>query len=300
MEAKEIILIAGGTGLIGAELHKLWKNKGHEVRVLSRSGSDPSKGRFQWDPVQGTMDESALENVTVLVNLTGTSIAGKRWSAKRKKELIDSRIGTTECLWKYGQSSETLKHYISASGIICYGFDDDEKLHTEDEPFGKDFLSVITEKWEVAADLFREKCPVAKVRTSVVLSAKGGALPTIAAPVRFGFGSKLGSGEQSMPWIHIDDLARMYDFIMENRLFGPFNANAGNTDNKTLTKTIAKVLKKPLWLPGVPGGLLKLALGEMASVVLDGLKADNALIRSKGFEFNYSDLEAALREIYRK
>ena len=300
MDTNQVILIAGGTGLIGSELRNLWKSKGHEVRVLSRGTSDPAKGIFQWDPVKCSMDDRALENVTVLVNLTGTSIAGKRWSAKRRKELVDSRIGTTECLWKYAQSSETLNHYISASGIICYGFEDDNRLHTEDEPFGTDFLSEITEKWEVAADIFREICPVAKVRTSVVLSAKGGALPTIAAPVRFGFGAKLGSGKQSMPWIHIADLAALYDFIMEHRLFGPFNANAGNTDNQTLTQTIARVLKKPLWLPGVPGGLLKLALGEMASVVLDGLKADHSLIRSKGFEFRYTDLEKALRDLYGK
>jgi len=294
----ETILIAGGTGLIGKDLVKLWRKNGHSVRILSRGEANYEKGIYSWNPDKGELDEKALDGVTVIVNLAGAGIGDKRWTNKRINELYTSRIGTTECLWKHARDSDTLKHYISASGVVCYGFEDDERLHPETDPFGQDLLSDITEKWEAAAGLFSSKCPVAKIRTGVVLSSKGGALKTIAAPIRLGAGTVLGSGKQAMPWIHLYDMVQLYDFVMEHELSGPYNALAENTDNRTLTKTIAKVVKRPLWLPRVPGFVLKAALGKMASVVLDGLKADNSLIRSKGFEFRFTDLEEALREIY--
>jgi len=300
MDTREIILIAGGTGLIGRTLVKLWRKKGYSVRILTRGKSDHEKGIFNWDPAKGELDEKALDGVTVIVNLSGAGIGDKRWTKKRRKELFSSRIESTECLWKHARSSETLEHYISASGVVCYGFEDPGRLHPESDPFGNDLLSEITEKWEAAADLFSEKCPVAKIRTGVVLAANGGALKTIAAPVRFGFGTVLGSGKQPVPWIHIYDMAHLYDFVREHRLAGAYNALAGNTDNRTLTKTVARVLKRPLWLPRAPAFILKLALGQMASLVTQGLKADNSLILSKGFEFRYTELEEALRDLYGK
>lgn len=296
----ETILIAGGTGLIGRDLVKLWRKDGHSVRILSRGASDPEKGIFHWDPLKQEMDAEALDGVTVLVNLSGAGIGDERWTKERRKELFDSRIGTTQCLWKYAQSSDTLEQYISASGVVCYGFEDPQRLHRESDPFGTDLLSVITKEWESAADLFGQKCPVAKVRTGVVLSADGGALRPIAAPVRFGFGTVLGNGTQPIPWIHSYDMSQLYNFILERRLEGPYNALAENTDNRTLTRTIAKVLKRPLWMPKTPAFVLKMALGSMSSVVLEGLKADNSRIRSEGFIFRFTDPEEALREIFQK
>ncbi len=299
MKENDTILIAGGTGLIGRELTTLLRKKGARVRILTRGESKPEKGIFHWNPLACEVDPKALEDVTVIVNLSGAAIGDKRWTKKRKKELFDSRVGTTECLWKQAADLPSLRHFLTASGAVCYGFENDDKIYKETDPFGTDLLSQITEKWEAAADLFESKCTVTKVRTAVVLDRNEGPLPKMAAPIRWGVGSSLGSGKQAMPWIHLRDMARAYVFFIEEQLGGVYNVNAGNTDNATLTRVLAKVLKRPLWLPKVPAFVLKLLLGQMADeLVLKGLKADNALLLSKGFVFQYEDLETAIREVY--
>ncbi len=294
----ETILIAGGTGLVGQELSAYWQQQGHTIRLLTRQASNPEKGRYHWNPLTSELDPAALEGVTVLVNLCGAGVGDKRWTEKRKKELFDSRIQTTACLWQHAQSSETLKRYITASGAVCYGFEDDTKTYTEADPLGTDLLSVITRDWEAAADRFAEKCPVTKIRISVVLSGKGGALPTIAKPIRMGFGAILGSGTQAVPWIHIHDLVRIFDWTLTNNLSGVYHACAGNTDNATLTRTIAKVLGKKIWLPKAPGFVLKMALGKMAVLVLKGVKVSNGKLVETGFRFEREELEEAVREVF--
>jgi NAD dependent epimerase/dehydratase family enzyme len=119
-------------------------------------------------------------------------------------------------------------------------------------------------------------------------------------PVKYGLGSPLGSGNQGIPWVHIDDLVALFDFCVQQKLAGIFNANAGNTTNKELMKVLARALQKPFWAPNVPGFVLKLVLGKMASVVLDGLKTSNELIRSKGFQFKFTDLEKTLSQLLKK
>lgn len=294
----ETILIAGGTGLIGKQLQELWTTAGHEVRLLTRSASNPQQNRWHWDPVQGKMDEAALLNVTVLVNLCGAGIGDKRWSKARKKELYDSRVGTTACLHQFAQQSTTIRHYISASGAVCYGFDDSEKIYKESDPFGTDLLSHLTQVWEQAADKFSTLCPVTKIRISVVLAKESGALPVIAAPIKKGFGSVLGNGKQIVPWIHIEDLARQFDHVLSNRLEGVYHACAGNTDNETLTHTIAEVLGKKIRLPKAPGWALKLVLGEMAVMVLKGVRVSSEKINASGLEYSYTHLTEALKAIY--
>lgn len=293
----ETILIAGGTGLIGRQLQQYWSDLGHEVRLLTRKPSDPSLGIYNWNPLKEEMDEQALEGVTVLVNLSGAGIGDKRWTASRRKELFDSRVGTTRCLWKYAQSSSSLKRYITASGAVCYGFEDDDRVYSEESGFGTDLLSVLTREWEAAADLFAEKYKVTKIRTGVVFAAEGGALQTIAKPVRMGFGAILGSGKQAMPWIHLKDLVRLFDWILTRELSGVFHANAGNTDNATLTQLIAKVFGKKLRMPKVPSMVIRLLFGKMAVMVLKGLKTDNSKIRSTGFIFEYTELEQTLKDV---
>lgn len=293
----ETILIAGGSGLIGKDLSGLWKKAGHEVRTLTRGNADPRNGIFHWDPETGKTDPAAFGGVTVLVNLCGAGIGDKRWTKRRRDELFDSRVGTTRCLWHFAQSSGTLQHYISASGAVCYGFGNDEKTYTEADAFGKDLLSVLTKEWEQAADVFARKCTVTRIRTGVVLSGKGGALPVIARPIRLGFGAILGSGKQAVPWVHIHDLARLYDHAMRNRLNGAYHAVAANSDNAALTRGIARTLNKTLWLPKAPAWVLRLFLGERSEIVLKGLKADNAKIRTSGFAFEHTDLDEALKDV---
>ncbi len=286
-----VILIAGGTGLIGEALTAFWKSKGHEVRILTRKPTDSSQGLYNWDLNKETIDEQALKNVEVVVNLTGAGIADKKWTAERKKELIDSRVDAAKVLTKFGPKMNSLKHYISASGINAYGYDQPERLHVETDPFGTDFLSQVVEKWENAADLMQPFAPVAKVRTSVVLTDKGGALPKIASTIKNYIGAPLGSGKQAMPWISLTDLVRVFDHVLQHKLDGAYNAVADNPTNAEFTKALAKSLKKPLWLPNVPGFVLKLMLGEMASVLLEGLKGDNTKLLDTGFEFTHRSLE---------
>jgi uncharacterized protein len=294
----EIILIAGGTGLIGKRLRAFWKKAGHEVRLLTRGASEPENGIFHWDPTKGKLDEQAMNGVTVIVNLSGAGIGDKRWTAKRKKELFDSRVQSTRCLWRYADKLPGLKQYISASGAVCYGFADNEKIYVETDPFGDDLLSRLTGEWEAAADTFRHKCRVATLRTGIVLAREGGALPVIAQPIRKGFGAILGSGKQAIPWIHIEDIVRAYDWAMTRELDGAYHATAGNTDNATLTRMLARIFRKRLWLPKAPAWVLRLVLGELSEIVLKGNKTDNAKLLATGFELKYTELEQALRIVY--
>lgn len=158
-------------------------------------------------------------------------------------------------------------------------------MYKEDDPYGKDFLSQVVQLWEDAAERMPESVKVSILRISVVLTKDGGALPKIAKPVKFGIGSPLGSGKQWMPWISLEDLTSAFLHLMEKRQKGTFNALAGFETNKNFTKILAKSLKKPFWFPNVPAFVIKLLFGEMSTVVLDGLKADNSKLKNTGFEF---------------
>jgi len=295
---KQIILLAGGTGMIGKQMQVFLQKQGHEVRILSRKPSDLSKNIFHWQPTKDEIDVAALIGVTTIINLSGAGIADKKWSSERKREIIDSRVQPTIFLASLTPKMPDLKQYISASGINCYGYENHAKVYQENDPFGKDFLSQVVEKWEQAADSFSACCVVSKIRISVVLTAEGGALETIAKPIKMGLTSALGSGKQWMPWIHIDDLVSLYNFVMENRLEGSFNANAKNVNNLAFTDTLAKKLHKKRWLPNVPAFMLKTILGEMSTVVLEGVNASNEKVKKAGFAFQYENLGDALKEIY--
>lgn len=297
MESNHTILLAGGTGLIGQSFVKLLRAEGHEVNILTRS--DYKKyNHFYWSPKTKEIDEDSLKNVDIIINLAGAGIADKRWTKKRKEVLINSRVDTTNFLHQISNKLPNLKQYISASGINCYGYDNYNKKYKESDPFGDDFLSEVVEKWENAADQFKNRCKVAKVRTSVVLTKEGGALPKIAKTVNNYIGAPMGSGKQWMPWISIDDINRIYAHIVTHELDGSFNALTGSVTNKEFTKELAKVLKKPLWLPNVPSFVLKLALGEMSSVVLEGLQADNSKIIETGFQFKDTSLSRFFEKEY--
>lgn len=300
MKKMETILIAGGSGMIGKALTRKWRTAGHRVRILTRKESDPHKKSYHWDPVEGTYDKAALDEVTVIVNLAGSGIADRRWTPKRKQQLLDSRVGTTEFLWEMAKDLPTLEQFITASGVNCYGYDKPERKHPETDPFGDDTLSEIVRRWEAAAGKFEEKCVVSKVRTSMVLAKDDGALGTITKPIRLFVGSPIGNGKQLSPWIHLKDLAGIYNHLMVNRIGGAFNANAGNSSNQELTKAIAGVLHKPLWMPNVPGKLLEFFLGEMASMMLETLQADNAKIRETGYQFRFEGLKEAVSDLYGK
>lgn len=289
------ILIAGGKGLIGTKLKSFLNSKGYQIRILSRNPSNSDE--FKWDPSINYIDFKALENVSVLINLCGEGIAEKRWTIKRKKELFDSRIETTNFLFSLKNHFSALETYISASGITCYGFEDPVKYYDEEDPFGQDYLSKLVQEWENSADQFSTICRVVKMRTSVVLAKEGGALPKLLKPFQWGVGSPLGSGHQIMPWIHIDDLVSLFSFAIESNIQGSINAVAGNISNTEMTRAIAIQLNKKMFFLNVPAFVLKLFLGEMSIILLEGVHVSNEKLILNNFTFQFSELKEALKTL---
>ena len=221
----ERIVIAGGSGLIGTGLANHLRNAGHEVWILTRKASDLDRFFLNWDPDSKTIDPLAIEKTTVLINLCGAELAAKRWTNSRIKELYDSRVNTSLFLFESFEKSPDIKHYVSASGAVAYGFDHPERTYKESDSFGNDIISDITRKWAKAADQFEQICLVSKVRIAVVLSESGGALQKLANPVKKGFGAVLASGEQAIPWIYCEDLYRVFEFVIVNKLRGAYHAS---------------------------------------------------------------------------
>ena len=292
--SEQTILITGGTGLIGQYLKRTLEQKNVSVRILTRNPS--KKNEYYWDPFKKELDKTAFEDVTVLINLSGAGIADGRWTSSRKQELEDSRVQANTFLFSQISNMPALKHFISASGINAYTPNQEIAL-TEDSPYGQDFLSGLTRKWEESALLFSPNVKVSIVRTAVVLSSKGGAYPKLASLTKFGLGSGLGSGKQPIPWIHISDLTNIYLYLIEKELGGTYNAVAKCTPNKEFMRQLAFTLKKPFFLPNVPGWAMKLLLGEMSTMLLDGVRASNQKLRETGFSFVYDELQTALEQL---
>jgi len=296
------ILLTGGSGLVGSDLTQLLLDKGHEVSHLSREPrNDPKVKTYLWDIYKGQIDEKCIEGVDTIVHLAGAGIADKRWTDQRKKELIESRTQSIGLI--YGLLRDKPHHVesvVSASATGYYNDRRDELLTEESKP-SNDFLANCCIQWEQAVDKGEELgLRILKFRTGVVLTAKGGALPKMAQPVKLGVGSPLGNGKQWIPWIHQQDVIDLYLYGIENTsLKGVYNMVAPNpATNKQLTQTIAKQLHKPLWLPNIPAFVLKLLLGEMSTIVLGSTKVSAQKIENAGFRFKYPTVTEALADIY--
>ena len=301
---KQHILITGGSGLIGKSLTEELLKQGYTVSHLSRSkGKDNRVKTYQWSVEQGLIDENCLTGVDTIIHLAGAGIADKRWTRKRKKILIDSRTQSVALLYDLiGRKPNLVKNIISASATGYYSNRGDE-LMTEDSPPAKDFLGYCCSVWEQAVDKGKElNLRIVKLRTGVVLSRRGGALPPLALPVKFGIGTALGNGRQWIPWIHIKDVVDMYLHVLENNsIQGVYNMVAPNpVTNKQLTRAVAKQLRRPYWLPNVPAFLLRALLGEMSLIVLSSTKVSAQKIESTNFKFNYPLLADALKNLYGK
>lgn len=299
------VLISGGTGLVGSYLCEMLHMAGYSVRILSRKENTNSKFKtFLWDYQNKKVDSSAFKDVDYVINMAGAGIIDKRWSQKRKQEIIDSRVETTKFLFETIQKENTsLIAFISASAIGYYGTVTDLHIFKEDDTAGNDFLGNTCKQWEDAADMFsKTNNRVVKIRIGVVLSKRGGALEKMALPIRLGLASAIGSGKQFFPWIHIEDLCRMFIYSMENKeLSGAYNAVAPeHIDNKSFTKAIAKALNKPIWLPNIPSSFLNLVMGKQAKLLLKGSRISSEKIQSTGFRFEYPDLASALHNLLKK
>lgn len=296
------VLITGGTGLIGRRLTQMLLKKGYEVAFLSREKSNiPSVQVFEWDIQKGYIEEGALDNLHFLVHLAGTNVGEGRWTEERKKSILESRTESIRLIArKLAEKQIKPAAFVSASGISYYGQDTGDARNTETTPAGSDFLAHVSIEWEKAADeIAALGIRTVKLRTGIVISKDGGAIPKMALPARFGAGAPLGSGKQWMSWIHLDDMCRLYIEALENESWhGAYNSVAAPpVTNEALTKAICKALNRPQWLPNVPAFALKLAFGKMAAVVLGGNYVVNERIADEtGFEYRYGDLESALRE----
>jgi len=300
------VVITGGTGLIGTKLTDTLEQRGDEVVIVSRSRE--GEQYIQWDP----RDLNSLElppGTDAVVHLAGAPVFGDRWTEEYKREIRESRIqGTKTVLNAVRRFDGDLKSLVCSSAVGYYGDRESTELTEQSDP-GDDFLAEVCVDWEQCVWTFAEKAilgegpSISTIRTGIVLSMEGGALQRmlnpfwIVKPFHWGLGGPLGSGEQYMPWIHIEDEIRAIIHILDNELTGPFNLTSPNpVRNKEFTKALGSVLNRPTMFP-IPRFAMKLLYGEAANmlyhsqpVVPDGLK-------NTGFEFNYSEIQGALEDL---
>jgi uncharacterized protein len=295
------VLITGASGLIGTALSSALQGQGHTIHKLGRGSKDKGeKNHFKWDVDTGFLDPKCLDGVTHIVHLAGAGIADARWSTARVEELITSRAASARLLLKAVLAhGSTPVAFISAAGINYYGATTTDRVFVETDPAGKDTIARISVAWEEAVDEWSEITRVVKLRTPMVLAREGGALKKLAMPVRFGAASALGSGRQWVPWIHLNDLVRIYQEALFNEAFsGAYNVNTGNdVTNDTLMRTLARVMRRPYFLPNVPAVFLRLALGELSTILLEGSRASHQRLIDTGFRFKHPALEPALRDL---
>ncbi len=296
------ILITGGTGLVGSVLIPMLKAKGHQIVVLSRSKKQhPDYEVFEWDYKREYIEAGAFEGVDTIMHLAGAGVADAKWTTERKDEIYNSRTKTSLLLFNALQKIEhQVKTFVAASAIGLYGDDTGNQMLKETAPVGHGFLAHVTDAWETSTNKFTSLgVRLVKLRIGVVLSKDGGALvellkPPVAAP--------LGKGQQYMSWIHIVDLAQMFIDSMENENFeGAYNAVAPKPEtNRDFTKKAAKAFGKVFLPIPVPALVLKLMLGEMASIVLGGSKISSNKIERAGFKFRFPKLEQAVEDLSSK
>lgn len=297
------ILITGATGLVGREVVKLCHNKGIRVHFLTSSRSklvtEYNYKGFYWNIETQEIDLDCFNNVTVIIHLAGASISN-RWTTAYKREILNSRIKSTLLLKDTIKSNQiSIRHFVSASAIGIYP---SCQTHFYDESFSKistSFLGEVVNHWESSVDYLKtESVLISKVRIGLVLSNKGGALAKMIKPVKVGLGAAFGSGNQWQSWIHVNDLAAIFLFIIEEELEGVFNAVAPNpVSNSELTRTLARVLDKPLFLPNVPRSAMRLILGDMSMLLFESQRVSSQKIEGEGFQFLYPNLQPALEDL---
>lgn len=296
------ILITGGTGLIGRLVTNELLNRGYSVSHLSRrQGNNPKVKTWLWDVYKGHIDENCLEGIGTVLHLAGENIAEKRWTDKRKKEIIDSRTKSIALIYQLIKNKPNQVNTIISASAIGYYSDRGDELLTEDSPPNNDFMARCCVEWESAVDEGKKLgLRILKFRTGVVLNKDEGALLEMAKPVKLGLGMPLGSGRQWIPWIHWRDAAEMYLYAIEKiNLSGVYNMVSPNpVTNKQFTKALAEQLRRPVWPIKVPAFVFKLLMGEMSTVVLASTRVSAEKIKNDGFTFKYRELAKALKEIY--
>jgi uncharacterized protein len=303
------VIITGGSGLIGRALAEDLRCDGHEVIVVSRNPEQTAARlpegvkSLPWDGATAAGWGEAVNGAGAVVNLAGSNISGGRWTEKQKKLILESRVKAGQAVVAAVEQAVDLPRVvIQSSGIDYYGSHSGERQITEKMPPGKGFLSQVCVEWEnstAALDQYGIRRPV--IRTGVVLSTKGGALPRMALPFKLFAGGPIGHGRQWFSWIQIADQVAAMRFLIEHpRATGPFNLVSPNpVSNARFARILGRVLNRPAIFP-VPAIVLKVIFGEMASLLLGGQRAVPKRLQELGFKFRYAEAEPALRDLYGK
>ena len=311
------ILITGGTGLVGKAVGQALLKKGYKVIILSRQSGKNSTiadlSYAQWNVDAQTIDRQAIEKADYIIHLAGAGVADKRWTKKRKQEIIDSRVNSSQLIIDSLKTiPNKVKAVVSASAIGWYGPDDltpspspereGSRLRKfiESDPAASDFLGTTCKLWEESIEpVIQKDIRLVKLRIGIVLSKDGGALKEFLKPLKFGVAATLGNGKQIISWVHIDDLASMFVFAIENEnMNGSYNAVAPHpVSNKELTIQLAKERKK-LYIPiHVPSFILNMILGEMSIEVLKSTTVSSNKLNKEGFQFQFPAITTALSEL---
>ncbi len=293
------IVVAGGTGLLGSALVGALQDDRHAVIVLTRRPTRQNEVRWSPDHGDGSWT-SALDGAHAVINLAGASIAGGRWTAARKTAIRESRMQATGALVRaIAGRAQSLPVFLSSSAVGYYGSRGDEPA-TETTAQGSDFLAQVCRDWEAAATQLSGTSRVVLLRSGVVLSKSGGALPQLALPFRLFAGGPAGTGRQFVSWIHLHDWVAMVKWALATQdVSGALNVTAPvPVTNEEFSRTLGRALGRPSWLKA-PSLALRLVLGEMAdALVLGGRRVLPEVAQRRGFVFRYPSLEAALTEIY--
>lgn len=302
----ETILLSGGTGLIGRKLSALLAKQGYNIIVLTRSADKSMSDHIsyaEWNIKKQTIDIKALQSADYIIHLAGAGVVDKKWTAAYKKEILESRTLSSKLLIDTMRNHPNkVKAIISASAIGWYGPDlNNEKPFTEEDPAAGDFLGQTCLLWEESISAAEQLgIRVCKLRTGIVLSNDGGALPEFEKPLKFGIAGILGSGRQVISWIHIEDLCRMYAYAIENNsMKGSYNAVAPlHVTNKDLILAIARKKRGNFFIPmHVPSFALNILLGKRSIEVLKSTTVSNKKISMAGFTFLYPSIDAALQNL---
>ncbi|GIO97737.1 epimerase [Paenibacillus lautus] len=297
------ITICGGTGFIGQALCSRWQRDGHDVIIVTRSKPDVPPHHQQDGPISYlTWDEmkshpERFEDLDALVNLAGSSLS-QRWTQAGKQIILQSRQRTVSSV---AELMDRLEHkpsvVIQASAMAIYGTSEFETFDEESPATIMDFPSEVVQRWEQAADLIPVDRLI-KLRISVVLGGKGGALPKMLLPYKLGVGGKIGSGKQWLSWIHIDDIVDLIDYCIRHEdISGAVNAASPHAvTNDEFGRSIAKVYHRLHWLP-LPAFMLQTILGEMSLILLKGQRILPAKALRHGFQFRYPEVTGALQQI---
>jgi uncharacterized protein (TIGR01777 family) len=297
------ILITGATGLVGTALIHQLQEEDVSLHFLTTRSNQldriPNAKGFLWDPANNEMNPACWEGVTHLIHLAGTSISIP-WTVSNRKKILESRVHSTNLLAQsLKEQKHTLRTVVAASAVGIYPSSITTE-YSENAAPGTGFLADVVTQWETAVNALSNHAQVViKLRTGLVLSRKGGVLPTLALPVNFGIGAAFGSGKQGQSWIHLSDLAGLFVFALTQEQSAVYNAVAPNpVSQNELIKALGRYMKRPVFLPNIPAFLMRMVLGQRSALVLGSQYVKADAVQQQGFQFEYPTLEMALHNLY--